>query len=103
MLAWIADEFAQQLVLGEQNVLERMRREKAVLDDEERDLSRLRRPPRDGREVGGLLRVAREEDPQPVSATPMTSSWPAWMLSAWLVSARAPTWNTAGRRLPAMT
>ena len=41
--------------------------------------------------------------PQPVSATPMTSSCPAWMLSDWLVSARAPTWKTAGRRLPEMT
>ena len=41
--------------------------------------------------------------PQPVSATAMTSSWPAWMLSAWLVRARAPTWKTTGRRLPLMT
>ena len=41
--------------------------------------------------------------PQPVSATPITSSWPAWMLRAWLVRARAPTWNTTGRRLPLMT
>ena len=41
--------------------------------------------------------------PQPVSATAMTSSWPAWMLSAWLVSARAPTWKTTGSRLPLMT
>jgi len=41
--------------------------------------------------------------PQPVSATPITSSWPAWMLRAWLLSARAPTWKTAGSRLPEMT
>ena len=41
--------------------------------------------------------------PQPQSATPITSSCPAWMLSAWLVRARAPTWKTAGSRLPAMT
>ena len=38
-----------------------------------------------------------------MSATPMTSSWPAWMLSAWLVRARAPMWKTTGRRLPLMT
>ena len=38
-----------------------------------------------------------------MSATAMTSSWPAWMLSAWLVSARAPTWKTTGSRLPLMT
>jgi hypothetical protein len=41
--------------------------------------------------------------PHPVSATAMTSSCPAWMLSAWLVRARAPTWKTAGSRLPAIT
>ena len=41
--------------------------------------------------------------PQPVSATPITSSWPAWMLRPWLVRARAPTWNTTGSRLPEMT
>ena len=41
--------------------------------------------------------------PQPQSATPITSSWPAWMLRLWLVMARAPMWKTAGRRLPAMT
>ena len=55
-------------------------------------------------EVGGLLGVAGERgSPQPVSATAITSSWPAWMLSAWLVSARAPMWKTTGSRLPAMT
>ncbi len=41
--------------------------------------------------------------PQPQSATPIMSSWPAWMFRLWLVSARAPTWKTAGRRFPAMT
>jgi len=41
--------------------------------------------------------------PQPASATPITSSWPAWMFRAWLVIARAPIWKTAGRRLPEMT
>ena len=41
--------------------------------------------------------------PQPVSATAITSSWPAWMLRAWLVIARAPTWKTTGSRFPAMT
>ena len=40
---------------------------------------------------------------QPVSATAIRSSWPAWMFSAWLVSARAPTWKTTGSRFPAMT
>ena len=72
--------------------------------DEERRLGRLGDAARDGasgRPPPG--RCARRGSPQPVSATPMTSSWPAWMLSAWLVSARAPTWKTAGRRLPAMT
>jgi hypothetical protein len=41
--------------------------------------------------------------PQPVSATAITSSWPACTLRAWLVSARAPMLNTAGWRLPLMT
>ncbi len=41
--------------------------------------------------------------PQPVSAMPITSSCPAWMFSAWLVRARAPMWNTTGRRLPLRT
>ena len=63
MLARVADELAQQLVLGEAHVLERVRRQEAVLDDEERGLGRLGDAPRDGRQVGGLLRVAREEHP----------------------------------------
>ena len=41
--------------------------------------------------------------PQPASATAIMSSWPAWMFSPWLVSARAPTWKTIGSRLPLMT
>ena len=38
--------------------------------------------------------------PQPQSATDITSSWPAWTLSPWLVSARAPMFITTGSRLP---
>ena len=56
---------------------------------------------RSGRPPPG--RCGRTGSPSRVSATAITSSWPAWMLSAWLVSARAPTWKTTGRRLPLMT
>jgi hypothetical protein len=38
--------------------------------------------------------------PHPTSATLITSSWPAWTLSPWLVSARAPMFMTTGSRLP---
>ena len=38
--------------------------------------------------------------PQPQSATDITSSWPAWTFSPWLVSARAPMFITTGSRLP---
>ncbi len=40
--------------------------------------------------------------PQPQSATDITSSWPAWTLSPWLVKARAPMFITTGSRLPEM-
>ncbi len=40
--------------------------------------------------------------PQPQSATAIASSWPACTLSACELKARAPMWNTAGRRLPAI-
>ena len=40
--------------------------------------------------------------PHPASATAITSSWPQWTFSAWDVRARAPTWKTTGRRLPAI-
>ena len=62
-LARIADERAEELVLGEPHVLQGVRREEPVLDDEERRLGRLGDPPRDRGQVGGLLRVAGEQDP----------------------------------------
>ena len=104
-LARVADELAQQLVLGQ------ARRSRACASSgsrpgRRRTASRVASAdaPRDGRRGRPPPgRCARRGSPQPVSATAITSSWPAWMLSAWLVSARAPTWKTTGRRLPAMT
>ena len=62
MVARIAHEFAQQLVLGQQRVLERVGRQESVLGDDERRLGRLGGPTRDGRQIGGLLGVAGEQD-----------------------------------------
>ena len=61
-LARVADELAQQLVLGQPHVLERVGRQEAVLDDEERRLGRLGDAAGDGGQVGGLLGVAGEQD-----------------------------------------
>ena len=62
MIARVADELAQQLVLGQAHVLERVGREEPVLGDDERRLGGLGHAPRDRGQVGGLLRVAGEED-----------------------------------------
>ena len=61
-VARIADERAQQLVLGEPHVLQRVGGEEPVLDDEERRVGLLGDATGDGRQVGRLLRVPGEED-----------------------------------------
>ena len=61
-VAWVADELAQELVLGQADVLDGVRREEAVLADEERRLGRLGDAAGDGGQVGRLLGVAGEED-----------------------------------------
>ena len=58
----IADELAQQLVLGQQRVLQCVRGQEAVLADQEGRLGLLGNASRDGGQVGGLLDVAGEED-----------------------------------------
>jgi hypothetical protein len=63
VVARVAHECAQQLVLGQPHVLERVCRQEAVLDHEERRLGRLSHAAGDDRQVGGLLRVAGEQDP----------------------------------------
>ncbi len=63
VVARVADEVAQQLVLGQLDVLERVGREEAVLADHERGLDRLRGAPGDGAQVGRLLGVPGEHDP----------------------------------------
>ena len=63
MLARVAHEVAQEVVLGQPHVLEGVGREEPVLAHQEGRLARLGDPTRDGRQVRGLLRVAREQDP----------------------------------------
>ena len=57
----VTDELAQQLVLGEADVLQGVCREEAVLCHEERGLRRLGDAPGNRRQIGRLLRVARQE------------------------------------------
>ena len=85
---------------GSRTRLDRVRGEEAVLHVEERRLAGLGGAAGDEAEVAGFLGVAGEQHAPAASATLMTSSCPAWTLSPWLVSARAPMLNTTGSRLP---
>ena len=58
----VAHELFHELELGQADIFDGVRREKAVLHVHERGLARLGGPPRDEREIACLLRVAAKED-----------------------------------------